>query len=316
VFQQVPLNVIESNTELISHYRRKREASEDVFNGKFDGITTNEVSSLESLSEAAQLALASLSPANDNDPMSLPGRGTSKRGQSYFQEILEKSHRNDEKTHSRAKRFAFEPTNRINSIFDSYEELASDSGRQNCMKYSEGERRLPGDVIYGVETQFESQSKLALSIAHFLSSFLQIINPGEDFPLRNVEKALSEDQLYGEVISSIAADFKAVGVGIFFDRNKFSKDKAYFGPYAFRQRDQLNVEIQKRYQMVDLTGMPNGYINEEWFQAVKSRWATSPEISELEQFYLKPFIRGDYLGKILVHYEAGFPQYFWGPKLK
>lgn len=105
-------------------------------------------------------------------------------------------------------------------------------------------------------------------------------------------------------------------MGIFFDRNKFKKDKAYFGPYAFRIRDSLNVEIQKHYQMVDLTGMKGGYINEEWFQAIKSRWASSPELSELEQFYLKPFIRGDYPGKILVHYESGFPQYFYAPKLK
>lgn len=52
------------------------------------------------------------------------------------------------------------------------------------------------------------------------------------------------------------------------------------------------------------------------FKSVKARWASTPEMSELEQFYLKPHIRGDYEGKILVHYEAGFPQYFWGPKLK
>jgi hypothetical protein len=57
-------------------------------------------------------------------------------------------------------------------------------------------------------------------------------------------------------------------VGIFFDRNKFRKDKAYFGPYAYRERDNLNVEIQKKYQMVDLTGLPGGYINEEWFTVI------------------------------------------------
>jgi hypothetical protein len=51
-------------------------------------------------------------------------------------------------------------------------------------------------------------------------------------------------------------------------------------------------------------------------KAIKARWATSPDMSELEQFYLKPFIRGDYAGKILVHYESGFPQYFYGAKLQ
>jgi hypothetical protein len=53
-----------------------------------------------------------------------------------------------------------------------------------------------------------------------------------------------------------------------------------------------------------------------FLKAIKARWASSPEISELEQFFLKPFIRGDYLGKILVHYEAGYPQYYFGAKLK
>lgn len=57
-----------------------------------------------------------------------------------------------------------------------------------------------------------------------------------------------------------------MGVGIFFDRNKFRKDKPYFGPYAFRERDSLNVEITKKYHMVDMTGMGDGYIHQEWFQ--------------------------------------------------
>lgn len=147
-----------------------------------------------------------------------------------------------------------------------------------------------------------------------MSSFYQIINPEEDFPLRNAEKTLSEEQLYGEVISAIAADFRVVGLGIFFDGNKFKK-RSYFGPYAFRIRDSLNVEVQKRYHVVDLTGMRNGYVNEEWFQTIKSRWATNAEKSELEEFHMKPFIRGDYAGKILVHYETGFPQYYYAPRL-
>lgn len=314
VFQQVPLNVIESNTELISFYRKKRDTENTAFKqGAIKGITSNSVDGLESLSPAALLALASMS---QNPNVNLNTQDFNSKSDSFFGELAQKSLKVDESKHSRAKRYSYEPTNRINDIFAAYEQLASDNGRRKCNEFAESQRKLPGDVIYGVETQFESQSKLALSIAHFLSSFYQIINPEEDFPLRNAEKALSEDQLHAEVIASIAADFRAVGVGIFFDRNKFKKDKEYFGPYAFRVRDNLNVEIQKHYQMVDLTGFENGYINEEWFQAIKARWATSPDMAELEQFYLKPFIRGDYAGKILVHYESGFPQYFYGAKLK
>jgi hypothetical protein len=317
VFQQVPLNIIESNTELISYYRKKRDVSHMLYKSQsIEGVTPNLINSIETLSDTALKALVSLQAteeaiANFETKKEMPqGHG------SYFGQLLEEQLNKEEKTHSRVKRYSYEPTDRLNAIFAAYELLASDNGRQTCFEKTESQRRLPGDVIYGVDTQFESQSKLALSIAHFLTSFYQIINPDEDYPLRHAERTLSEDQLFAEVISAVAADFKVVGLGIFYDRNKFNKNKAYFGPYAFRNRDNINMEIQKHYQVVDLTGLPNGYIEEEWFQAIKSRWAISPELSELEQFYLKPFIRGDYAGKIQVHYESGFPQYFFAAKLK
>lgn len=272
LFQQVPLDLVESNTELISYYgKRKRD--------------TEMAESLERIS---------------GSPLS------------FFSEL---SYQNANENHqTRVKRFSYEPTDRIDEIFDMYERLASDNGRQNCLSFAESDRRLPGDVIYGVESQFESQARLALSISHFLSSFYQLVNPEEDFPLRNAEKTLSEEQLYGEVISAVGADFRVVGIGIFFDRNKF-KQRSYFGPYAFRVRDSLNVETQRRYQMVDFTGFKNGYHNEEWFTSIKSRWATNPEKIELEEFFMKPYIRGDYAGKILVNYESGIPQYYYAPKL-
>ena len=264
MFQQVPLNVIESNTELISLYKKKRSVDEILSSG-ISGISRYSADSVESLSEGALLALATMAELIREEKDIKP----SAKADSFIRELAnEKNFGQSEQSHSRSKRFVFEPTDRINSIFSSYEMLASDFGRKNCFSFSHDQRKLPGDVIYGVDVQFESQAKLALSIAHFLSSFYQIINPNEDFPLRNAEKSLTEDNIYAEVISSVAADFKAVGVGIFFDRNKFSKKKPYFGPYAFRNRDSLNVEIQKHYQMVDLTGMPDGYINEDWFTVI------------------------------------------------
>ena len=197
VFQQVPLNVIESNTELISYYRKKREA--DLFSADIPGITVNSIDSWESLSESAKLALASVSTsASTND--------LAPKSASFFRELSEETRR--EELHSRKKRYSYQPTDRINSIFSQYEQLASDYGRKHCDLFSESDRRLPGDVVYGVHTQFESQAKLALSISHFLSSFYQIINTEEDFPLRNAEKPISEDQMFAEVISTIAADFR------------------------------------------------------------------------------------------------------------
>ncbi len=195
----MPLNIIESNTELISYYRKKRDAN--IYNAGIAGISANSVDSLETLSEAAQLALASLSSNAQN-----PTPSNAPQADSYFKELVQNL--NKERTQTRAKRYSYEPSDRINQIFGIYENLASDHGRKNCHLYSEDQRTLPGDVIYGVDGQYESQAKLALSIAHFLSSFYQIINPIEDFPLRNAEKTLSEDQLYAEVISSIAADYR------------------------------------------------------------------------------------------------------------
>lgn len=203
----MPLNIIESNTELISYYRRKkREAA--VFMSDIPGITPNSVGSWESLSEAAKLALISYSTTTRTP--GLTPSDDAKLSESYFHELiaLTQPEQQSNVPHSRVRRYSFEPTNRINSIFAQYEMLASDYGRKNCQLFSQSDRSLPGDVIYGVHDQFESQAKLALSISHFLSSFYQIVNPEEDFPLRKAEKPLSEKQLYAEVISAIGADFR------------------------------------------------------------------------------------------------------------
>ena len=157
----MPLNVIESNTELISYYRKKRQV--EVYTANIPGITSNSIDSLESLSPAAVLALASISEHPHLDTANL---NLQLKSSSYFKELSEQNDHN--RSHTRSKRYAFEPTDRINSIFFQYEQLASDEGRKHCRRFSESQRRLPGDVIYGVPTQFESQAKLALSISHFL----------------------------------------------------------------------------------------------------------------------------------------------------
>ena len=238
LFQQVPLNIIESNTELISYYRKRRDV--DVYSLGIPGISVNSVDSWESLSEGAKLALAAISStqaptldANNNNPNGNDVLADALKSTSYFRELSNEhgarhesespaSSSSSSSKHSRVKRYSYQPTDRINSIFSSYEMLASDYGRRNCHLFGESERSLPGDTIYGVHTQFESQAKLALSISHFLSSFYQIINNEEDFPLRNAEKPISEDQMYAEVISAIAADFRVrlgQGIFVFFESN-------------------------------------------------------------------------------------------------
>ena len=142
-----------------------------------------------------------------------------------------------------------------------YDRLNRDSNL--CEWLTEEEMTMPGDVLHDVEVQFESQARLALTLSHFLSSFYQIINPAEDFPLRQAELELTDEQLIGEVLAAAGADYKVVGVGIFFDRGQFPRHHLpYFGPYGFRTEQGIN----RKYTVVDWAGLPNGYANELWFR--------------------------------------------------
>lgn len=162
---------------------------------------------------------------------------------------------------SRSKRFADEHPTRISSIMQLYDRLNNDPNL--CELMTEEELTMPGDVLYDVDIQFESQARLALTLSHFLSSFYQVVNPAEDFPMRQAELALTDEQLIGEVLAAAGGDYKVVGVGIFFDRGKFMNYRLpYFGPYAFRS-EKNNT---RTYTVVDWAGLPYGYENEIWFR--------------------------------------------------
>ena len=162
---------------------------------------------------------------------------------------------------SRSKRFAYERPTRISSIMQLYDRLNNDPNL--CELMTEDELTMPGDVLYDVDIQFESQARLALTLSHFLSSFYQVVNPAEDFPIRQAELALTDEQLIGEVLAAAGGDYKVVGVGIFFDRGKFINYRLpYFGPYAFRSEK----DNTRTYTVVDWAGLPYGYENEVWFR--------------------------------------------------
>ena len=164
-------------------------------------------------------------------------------------------------TANRSKRFAFEHPTRAASIMHTYDRLNRDPNL--CEWLTEDALSLPGDVLNDVDVQFESQARLALTLSHFLSSFDQIVNPAEDFPLRKAELELTDEQLIGEVLAIAGADHKVVGVGIFFDRGKFRNyHLPYFGPYAYRSENR----ISRTYTVVDWAGLPNGYEHEVWFR--------------------------------------------------
>jgi len=166
------------------------------------------------------------------------------------------------------KRSSIEQTRwtRVESIMNMYDRLNFEPDL--CEYMTENELTLPGDVLFDVNIQFESQARLALTISHFLSSFYQIVNTAEDFPLRQAESDLTEEQLIGEVLAAAGADFKVVGVGIFFDRGKFPQHHLpYFGPYAYR----IENGFSRTYRVVDWAGLPGAYENELWFRVRRKK---------------------------------------------
>ena len=55
---------------------------------------------------------------------------------------------------------------------------------------------MKGDVSWGAEWQFENEALMAVRLANFISSFLQVVDPKEVFPgTRVVDKPLTEDQV-------------------------------------------------------------------------------------------------------------------------
>ncbi len=165
---------------------------------------------------------------------------------------------------SRSKRYSYERPTRVASIMQLYDRLNRDPNL--CELMTEDELTMPGDALNDVDIQFEPQARLALTLSHFLSSFYQVINPAEDFPLRKAELELTDEQLIGEVLAAVGGDYKAVGVGIFFDRGKFRNYRLpYFGPYAFRPEK----DVSRKFTVVDWAGLPDGYENEVWFRVSK-----------------------------------------------
>lgn len=67
----------------------------------------------------------------------------------------------------------------------------------NCKKRTHEELHLKGDVSWGAEWQFENEALMAVRLANFISSFLQVVDPKEVFPgTRVVDKPLTEDQVF------------------------------------------------------------------------------------------------------------------------
>ncbi|CAF0945624.1 unnamed protein product [Rotaria sordida] len=308
LYQQYPKYFYQSNIELFAG--RKRRSNDDLSNRSiYNNLSKNFILPLLIDSVSKVNLIATLLTSSSSLFKSSIHRIASFSSK-LFIGFVNNKHEDHIKKH-RAKRFAYEYSTRVASIMKHYDYL--NYNPHICEFMTEEELSMPGDVLYDVDIQFESQARLALTLSHFLSSFYQIVNPAEDFPLRKAELDLTDEQLIGEVLAAAGSDYKVVGIGIFFDRGKFRNYRLpYFGPYAFRMEN----DISQNYTVIDWAGLPDGYENEIWFRTMKTRWATNADRSELTEYWLKLFIRADYAGNALVHHESGFPLYFHAPELK
>jgi hypothetical protein len=106
---------------------------------------------------------------------------------------------------------------------------------------------LNGDIAFGSEEQFENEALMAVRLANFLSSFLQIVDPTEVFPGKRVpDKELSEDQIIGETLALVLGDTKIWSAATYWDRNKFP-NRTLFAPHAYKK--ELNT---RKFRLEDL----------------------------------------------------------------
>lgn len=159
--------------------------------------------------------------------------------------------------------------------------------QNNCHNYRKEDLQLLGDYGFGAHQQFANEAKMAVRLANFISAFLQISDPKEVYSgTRLADKHLSEDQMIGEALAIVMADFKIWSAGIFWDTNKFP-NRTLFAPYAYK-----TVNYGRKVFVEDLARLNKSdevYTNKEWFTFTKQRWSTN--FDSLEKFYVKLKLR-------------------------
>lgn len=191
------------------------------------------------------------------------------------------------------------------------EQIRKPLSRDECQMLSNvdpSKLKLPGNIAFGKEQQFENQARAALRVSHFISSFLQIVEPKEAFAeFRVPDKPLTRDQVIGEALSALIGDRQIQGIGIWFDRGQFDqRPNSYFAPYAYRlERNARNffvIDLAARSAAAD-----DHYTQSESFRRLKTRWMTNTE--NLDTFTLKVNIRYNSTGLNLIRYDRYPLQY-------
>lgn len=197
----------------------------------------------------------------------------------------------------------------INHISDKVRRPLSREECQNHLNLDPNKLKLAGNIAYGKEYQFENQARAALRASHFISSFLQVVEPKEVFAeFRVPDKPLTRDQVIGEALSTLIGDKQIQGIGIWFDRNQSPQQASsgFFAPYAYRlERNARNFFV------IDMASRsPNSddhYTQNESFQKLKTRWMTNTD--NLDTYTIKMNIRFNSSGLNLIRYDRYPLQY-------
>lgn len=198
--------------------------------------------------------------------------------------------------------------------------------REQCLQMAQldpTQLRLPGNVAHGKDKQFENQARAALRLSHFVSSFLQLIDPKELFAeFRVSDKPLSREQLFGETLSTLVGDRQLVGVGIWLE-----KPGNLGAPYAYRlERNARNFFITDltqssqsgRFSAFQASSNNNNYHDDnhytqnEAFKVLRTRWMANTE--NLDTITLKLNIRFNSTGINLIRYDR-YPMQYSAPRL-
>ena len=156
---------------------------------------------------------------------------------------------------------------RMQSIFRTIKNI----NKENCKTFSNRARLLPGDVGYGVETQFDTQARFALRISHLLSNWYQNVIPGENFGYLKGGNRIHHELMFGEVLANVMADYKVLSSGIYFEPHVFEdwdgKTREFFGPFAYKRDNNAFA--------IDMAGFKSRYTEEDWYIKIRQRWQTN-----------------------------------------
>ncbi|CAK9303881.1 unnamed protein product, partial [Gordionus sp. m RMFG-2023] len=261
-----------------------------------------------------------------NDPYSLTeNRYLSKRASEDEKNTTSKSH----SQHKRSKRssYAKKSHSRTLELLASLRSINKDNCHRN--KQHLNQNQISGDdMIYQAPVTFESQMRVARRTAHFLSYYLQKVDPTDVFTDRLTDQVLTIDQLYGEVLANVMSGYKIVGSGIFYDTNAFeSRDggtRPYFAPFAYKTAEDLNFMVVDKAANIfntpptkfrsDLNDEGAFYFdytqNLPYFKNAKEKYGTIKGTDRLTRFTNYIHVRADKTGSNLVRYE-NFPDLYY-----